>query len=219
MIYVVNRRRKLEKVKKEYPNAIILDVTSKSNFRYAQILSPFYPHENIPIPFSPSTITATCVEAVWQGLKVFPLADVDFSTFENRSMKNLKRTVRKFGKPLGHRKGVYGTELLNYLDARKLIYLPTYKWVLDNVAEVNDVINRIKEQSLIQDIVLLDYNKNIDIEDISKPLSHAGLIKHYIENNYPNDNSNDTPPTTDKPSEKKTGEHQVKKGYTQGELF
>lgn len=82
------------------------------------------------MPFSEG-VTATCVEAVWQGLKVFESADVDLKMFKNDSMKNIKRTVRKFGKPLGHRKGVNGRELLDYIEARKLIYIPTYKWVLE----------------------------------------------------------------------------------------
>ena len=184
MIYIVNKKRKLEKIKEEFPNAAILDITSTSNMRYAQILSPFYPHMNIPIPFTEG-LTATCVEAVWQGLKVFDGADVDFSTFRNDTMHDLKRTVRKFGIPKGHRKGAYGTELLGYFEARMLIYLPTYKWVLDNVPEVHRVVERIKEQSKIQDIVLLDYNTNINFRDASKPLSHAGLVKLYIEGNYP----------------------------------
>lgn len=184
MIYVVNKKRKLEKIKEEFPNAAILDITSTSNMRYAQILSPFYPHMNIPIPFTEG-LTATCVEAVWQGLKVFNGADVDFATFKNDTMRDLKRTVRKYGVPKGHRKGAYGKELLGYFEARMLIYLPTYKWVLDNVPEVHNVIERIKEQSKKQDIVLLDYNTNIDFRDASKPLSHAGLVKLYIERNYP----------------------------------
>lgn len=195
MIYVENKRRKIERIQKEYPNAIILDITSKSTMRYAQILSPFYPHGNIPIPFSPENIKATCVEAVWQGLKVFQNADVDFTTFKNDSMHNLKRTVRKFGLPLGHRKGVYGTELLNYFDARMQIYLPTYKWMLDNIPEVNQVVKRIKQQSKKQDIVFLDYNTNIEFRDISKPLSHAGLVKLYIEGNYPQQSEHFTPMT------------------------
>ena len=66
-----------------------------------------------------------------------------------------------------------------------LIYLPTYKWVLDNVERVHNVVERIKAQSEIQDIVLLDYNTNTDIRDISKPISHAGLVKLYIEGVYP----------------------------------
>ena len=184
MIYIVNKKRKLEKIKEDFPNAAILDITSTSNMRYAKILSPFYPHKNIPIPFTEG-LTATCVEAVWQGLKVFDNADVDFTTFRNDTMRDLKRTVRKYGMPKGHRKGAYGKELLSYFEARMLIYLPTYKWVLDNVPEVHHVIERIQKQSKIQDIVLLDYNTNSDFRDISKPLSHAGLVKLYIEGNYP----------------------------------
>lgn len=210
MIYIVNKKRKLEKVKEEFPNAAILDITSTSNMRYAQILSPFYPHMNIPIPFTEG-LTATCVEAVWQGLKVFDGADVDFSTFRNDTMHDLKRTVRKFGIPKGHRKGAYGTELLGYFEARMLIYLPTYKWVLDNVPEVHHVVERIKEQSKIQDIVLLDYNTNIDFRDASKPLSHAGLVKLYIEGKYPEGIEGYKPMTKEELEQKKQRDKEQKK--------
>lgn len=81
MIYIESKKRKLEKIKEEYPNAAILDITSNSETRYAKILSPFYPHGNIPIPFTDG-LKATCVEAVWQGLKVFENAGVDFATFK-----------------------------------------------------------------------------------------------------------------------------------------
>lgn len=210
MIYVVNKKRKLENVKEEFPNAVILDITSTSDMRYAQILSPFYPHMNIPIPFTDG-LTATCVEAVWQGLKVFEGADVDFATFRNNTMRDLKRTVRKYGIPKGHRKGAYGTELLGYFDARMLIYLPTYKWVLDNVSEVHRVVERIREQSKIQDIVFLDYNTNIDFRDVSKPLSHAGLVKLYIEGNYPEGLDGYTPMSKEELELKKIRDKEQKK--------
>lgn len=210
MIYVVNKKRKLENVKEEFPNAVILDITSTSDMRSAQILSPFYPHMNIPIPFTDG-LTATCVEAVWQGLKVFEGADVDFATFRNNTMRDLKRTVRKYGMPKGHRKGAYGTELLGYFDARMLIYLPTYKWVLDNISEVHRVVERIREQSKIQDIVFLDYNTNIDFRDVSKPLSHAGLVKLYIEGNYPEGLDGYTPMSKEELELKKIRDKEQKK--------
>ena len=210
MIYVVNKKRKLEKVKEDFPNATILDITSTYNMRYAQILSPFYPHMNIPIPFTEG-LTATCVEAVWQGLKVFDGADVDFATFRNDTMRDLKRTVRKYGMPKGHRKGAYGKELLGYFEARMLIYLPTYKWVLDNVPEVHHVVERIKEQSKIHDIILLDYNTNIDFRDASKPLSHAGLVKLYIEGNYPKGLEGYQPMTKDELEQKKLRDKELRK--------
>ncbi|MFR9500791.1 MAG: hypothetical protein SNH18_10185 [Rikenellaceae bacterium] len=200
MIYIENKRRKLERIEAEYPNAIILDVTSKAE--YAKKLSPFYPHCNIPIPYTDG-ITATCVEAVWQGLKVFQNEGVDTHVFNNDTMKNLKRTVRRLGLPKGHLRGVYGTELLGYFEARMQIYLPTYKWMLDNVTEVHNIITRIKNKSKEQDIVLLDYNTNIDFRDISSPMSHAGLIKLYIEDTYPQVGTEYTPLSKSEMNEKK----------------
>ena len=181
MILIKSKRKKRENILKKYPDAIIADVTSHAEDDLIK-LSPFYPHGGIPVPFSEG-VTATCVEAVWQGLKVFESADVDMKMFKNESMKNIKRTVRKFGKPLGHRKGVNGTELLNYIEARKLIYIPTYKWVLEN--KVQGIIARLREASKTKTIVLLDYNTNCDVNDPKKPLSHAFLIKAYVEGLYP----------------------------------
>lgn len=184
MIFVENKRKSKKNIEKEHPGAVVLDVTSKTPYHSLQILSPFYPHGNIPVPFSDG-VKATCVEAIWQGLKVFKSCGIDTNMFNNSTMKNLKRTVRKYGKPLGHQKGVYSKELLSYLDARMQIYIPTYKWVLDNVPEVHHSIERIKEESKKRDIVFLDYNTNMDYTNTSSPLSHAGLIKLYIEDNYP----------------------------------
>ena len=130
MIVIESKRKKRENIVKKYPDAIIADVTSQATDGLVK-LSPFYPHGGIPVPFSEG-YTAICVEAIWQGLKVFETADVDVKLFGNDTMKNIKRSVRRFGKPLGHRKGVNGTELLGYIEARKQIYLPAYRWVLEN---------------------------------------------------------------------------------------
>lgn len=184
MIYIEHKRKKEENILKQYPGAIIADVTSKATDSLIK-LSPFYPHGNIPVPYSEG-YSATCVEAIWQGLKVFEDHDIDIKSFSNDTMKNIKRTVRKLGKPLGHRKGVYGQELLNYIDARFLIYLPAYKHVLEN--NVQNIINRLSEASKSKEIILLDYTTNSNIFDTSKPLSHAALIKLYIENKYPDNN-------------------------------
>ena len=192
MIVIESKRRKRENILKKYPDAVIADVTSHATDALVR-LSPFYPHGDIPVPFSEG-YTAMCVEAIWQGLKVFESADVDVSMFANDTMKNIKRTVRRFGKPLGHRKGVNGTELLGYIEARKQIYLSAYKWVLEN--KVANIIERLREASKTKTIVLLDYTTNCDIDNPKTPLSHAFLIKAYAEGLYPFD---DKKPQTEAP--------------------
>jgi len=183
MIQIANIRSKHENLLRKYPAAIIADVTSRATDGLVR-LSPFYPHGDIPVPFSEGW-TATCVEAVWQGLKVFETADIDVEMFRNDTMRGIKRTVRRFGRPLGHRKGVNGTELLDYGEARRQIYIPTYRWMLEN--KVMDILTRLKEAAKRQTIVLLDYNVNNDVDNLSKPLSHAYLVKAYVEGLYPFD--------------------------------
>ena len=77
MIYIASKRKSAKTLAQEFPNAIIVDVTSSSTSEYVK-LSPFYPHGGIPVPNSEG-ITASCVEAVWQGLKVFETTDIDTS--------------------------------------------------------------------------------------------------------------------------------------------
>lgn len=180
MIHVQNRRRKIENIKKDYPDAIIIDVTSKGDLPMVKF-SPFYPVGEIPIPFSKGQFSES-VEGIWQGLKVFKGHDVDKSKFQVTSMKGLKRTVRRFGVPKGHRKGVNGEELLDYITARKLIYLPAYRWVLDN--QLSKEIKELKMLAAEKPLVLLDYETNGNVDNPDKPLSHAQLVKMRLEGDF-----------------------------------
>ena len=181
MITVESKKKKLETLMKDYPGAMIIDVTSHADDEFVQF-SPFYPHGGIPIPFTEG-VTSQSVEGIWQGLKVFEDVGVDCTTFRIKDMKNIKRTTRKYGKCLGHRKGIHGEELLEYIEARKLIYLPSYKWVLDN--KLQKLVTAIRVIAKNKPVVLLDYETNADVDNPKKPLSHASLIKAYIEGNYP----------------------------------
>ena len=183
MIIIASKRQKIESILKKHPNAIIADVTSQAMDGLVR-LSPFYPHGGIPVPFSEG-YTATCVEGIWQGLKVFEDEDIDISVFSNDTMKGIKRTVRKHGRVLGHRKGVHGKEILGYVEAKHHIYIPTYRWMLEH--KTLDIIERLRMASETKTIVLLDYNTCCDVDDETKALSHAYLVKAYAEGLYPFD--------------------------------
>ena len=53
--------------------------------------------------------------------------------------------------------------------------------------KVKDIIDRLREVSKTKTIVLLDYDTNADVDNGRKPLSHASLIKAYMEGTYPYD--------------------------------
>ena len=186
MIYITSKKRKIENIRKEFPSAYIFDVSSTSPEKLGRYLSPFYPHKGIPVPGS--NLKAACVEAIWQGLKVFEHEDIDLSLFDNDTGKNLKRSVRKHGRVLGHRWLETG-ELLDYYSARLKIYLPAYWSMLTLVPNVRMALDFVREKFNQGDIVLLDYNVNDNFMDISSPLAHATLIKMFIERDgvFPSD--------------------------------
>jgi len=180
-VSVANRRTSAAKLRNQYDDPALVDVTSRGPEPWVRF-SPFYPHGGIPIPFSPGVFAAS-VEGIWQGLKVFEQADVDPATFSNTKMKGIKRTVRKNGRVLGHRAGLNGDRLLGYIEARKQIYLPSYRWVLDN--RLQDELEELRQLALARQVVLLDYETNGDLNDVSRPLSHASLVKRWLEDDWP----------------------------------
>jgi O-acetyl-ADP-ribose deacetylase (regulator of RNase III) len=180
-VVVESRRKKRGSIERAWPGALVLDVTSRGEEPWVRF-SPFFPHGDIPVPNSPGTF-AQSVEGLWQGLKVFEREDIDPSRWEVTGMRGLKRAARGRGRVLGHRFGVGSPLLLGYRDARLRIYLPAYRWVLDNrlAAEVR----RLRAEAAARLVVLLDYETNGDVEDLSRPLSHAALVKLYLERKWP----------------------------------
>lgn len=178
---LASRRTPPAKIEASHPGARVIDVTSRGERPWVRF-SPFYPLGNIPIPFSPARVSQS-VEGIWQGLKVFESAGVDESKFANDRMKGLKRTVRRFGRCLGHQKGLESTELLGYREARYSIYLPSYLWALTH--PLAPLVAELADFGREQTVVLLDYERNCDPEDLSRPLSHAGLLIAHLEGCYP----------------------------------
>ena len=68
----------------------------------------------------------------------------------------------------------------------------------------NSSTDGIKDASKTKTIVLLDYDTNPDVENTKKPLSHASLIKAYVEGIYPyGDKPVEKPKETTKKTTKK----------------
>jgi hypothetical protein len=180
-IQVASRRRSAASLARAFPGAQVIDVTSKADEPWVR-LSPFYPHGGIPVPQTPG-VNSQSVEGIWQALKVFEIADVDAAKLNITTMTGLKRTVRKHGPVRGHRDGLHADRLLSYQTARRRIYLPSYRWVLEN--KTSDLMERLRRLADGHDVLLLDYTTNGDINDPATPLSHAALICLYIQGQWP----------------------------------
>ncbi len=175
-----SRRKSATTLARAHPGATFIDVTSRGPEPWVRF-SPFFPHGGIPVPMSDQT--AQSVEGIWQGLKVFANEDIDPTRFSVASMSGLKRTTRRLGAVLGHRAGVRGATLLPYLEARFSIYLPSYRFVLEHRLEAElDQLRALGERG---PVVLLDYETNASVDDLSRPLSHAGLVIAWLTNAWP----------------------------------
>ena len=180
-IKICNRKARAQIKKYQEDGWYVIDVTSKSP-THSQF-SPFYPHGGITI----NDYVSESVEGLWQGLKVFESTGIDTSKFKITNMKNLKRTSEKYGKVIGHQYNYYNgnAELVDYITARHIIYIPAYNQVLYTKLqkELNE-FRTILQDPTYKGIVLLDYDTNEDPNDATKPLSHASLIKKHLEQTY-----------------------------------
>jgi hypothetical protein len=171
-VLVASRRR--TRLSLDFPDALILDVTSRGAEPWIR-LSPFYPDGGIPVPGHPGR-TSQSVEGIWQALKVFATEPEDFTKLEHHHDEGDQADGPRLGPPLGHR---LDGRLLGYEQARRLIYLPAYRWMLDHRAA--GLLARLRELASHQTVILLDYTTNGDITDLSAPLSHAALITWRIQ--------------------------------------
>ena len=178
----VRHRSAAASIRRKQPGAVLLDLTSRGPAPWVKF-SPFYPHGDIPVPGSPDRKAAS-VEGLWQALKVFERADVDERKLDITNMKSLKRTTGKLGRVLGHREGLHGARLLGYIEARRELYLPAYRLVLtrDLGAELAE-LRRLADSEA--GVVLLDFETNTDVDDPARPLSHAGLVMHWLQDTWP----------------------------------
>lgn len=149
------------------PQACILDVSSRGDEPYCQ-LSPFWAHGGIPVPGMPGVLSDS-VEGVWQGLKVLR-EGIDPSFFQGLGRK-------RGGRPNGHR---WGSETLQYLEARRRIYRPTYEWMLEHRAHPAILGDLLHRSALGIERFLHDFANVGNIDDSSGPLAHAALLADWM---------------------------------------
>ncbi len=171
-LHVASRRRDRASILAEHPGALLLDVTARGPEPWARF-SPAFPHGGIPVPLSPGYVAAS-VTGIWEGLKVFGLEDVDPSRFAITARRGVRRVAGARGPLVGHRAGVDGDRLLTPRDARHWLFLPAYRWVVEKRLAAE--LAQLRRLAASRPVVLLGDVTNGDVDDVSRPLSHAAVL-------------------------------------------
>jgi hypothetical protein len=157
------RRDQISQLHQSNPSAIFYNTSTRAPLaedldyvRDASQFSPFNPYGRIPVP--KTSYTSDSVEGVWQGLKIIK-GRVDESYFKGKGRK-------RQGQPTGHK---YGDKKLGYVQARNKIFLPTYKFMVDNRIPKEDLVD-IRNCALMgSPQYFFDVDDNPDIHNTNTP--------------------------------------------------
>lgn len=184
-IFIERKEFYNNKLKSEI-DSVFIDVSKDSTSPY-KIFNPNYCWGRIPLPYKQNIyknrqITAESLNALWEGLKVFENCDIDISWFKS-STNGARVENEKSGKFIGIKRGIYGDCVFSEEEARERVYIPTYKWILENRAY--EFVLKLRNIRQYKDIVIIDDNTNCNIKDCEEPLSTGFLLKAYIEGSHP----------------------------------
>lgn len=145
-----------------------IDVSSRAPEPYCAF-SPFSfsEHHFIPVPGNES-VRAHSVEGIWQGLKIIN-GHTDPSLFSGKPHK------RK-GHVEGHQ---FGSQTLDYGNARKHIYVPAYAYHAVNNS-LPTVAEDLERRVSAGDVVFSDVEANGSINDLSSPYAHSELLTRIL---------------------------------------
>lgn len=172
--------------KKEYPNSIVINTTSCSS-DFGKGLSPFYLG---PCNLYDGWISKT-VENAWQYSKVYEKHATDGEPNDGywnwaysgwNSSKGERYPMGKGAKPLY---SLWNGEKLNYIEARRKIYIPVYS----EAARKSEAYKQLKDlYDSGENLVMWDfdgYETNLEMEEIinntKHSMGHAFVLKWMLE--------------------------------------
>jgi len=177
-------RKQIVNLHHTFHNAFFYDTSTNAptarDYSFATDLSefsPFVPYGGIPVPRS--SFVSDSVEGVWQGLKVIK-GHIDSSYFRG---KGRQRT----GAPKGHQ---YGDQIIGYREARQRIFVPTYRWMVQNCinpATLDEIYAKAKD-NIPQFFFDVDTNGNIG--DKKSALAHSSVLVNIINTELQHRDSN-----------------------------
>jgi hypothetical protein len=128
-------------------------------------------------------MTSMTVQGVYEAMK-----DIDGEIDMSRLTEEKQRKIVREGTASGWLKFKNSHIVLDTPQARMTFFALPYKHVLDHFVK-DEIVQLKKLLASGKSLILLDNSTNMDMMDDSKDLSHAFLLKCYLEGNYPSETS------------------------------
>ena len=149
---------------------------------FVGILSPFAPHLAEEL-WQRLGHTESITYAAWPQYEEAKLAVVTITVAvqvngKMRGTVELPADVSKDDAIAAAKQQPNAARFLEGKTLRREIYVPCYRYVLEH--HLGDQLDELRRLLTEQPVVLLDYETNQDIDDLSRPLSHASLIARYL---------------------------------------
>jgi hypothetical protein len=169
---------------KEVPtHAVVVNTTSRSK-DFGKAFSPFMNQGPIKL----GNLTAHNVENMWQFTKVYKEHVNDFAAWKKWRDDGLKDTFAHrypMGKGRKPEFSFFMKKKMDYITARKNLYIPAYKQKLEKYCQRQ--INTLIDMLTVCDVWLWDFDVRITEESFEEivnnsehNLGHAFIIKKYV---------------------------------------
>lgn len=186
-------RKELAKIllEQNLKDALIVDSYNGAPYNMDQFkfFNPFYtwPSPCIPVPGLKDGLSSS-VEAIWQGTKWIK-GKTDYQQFLSTPYKRPSEEERKRDKQFSYSatQFVYGETILSHLEARFLIYIISYLYLLDRLVP-NELLNYIRK--MIDDnkqIIFCDWDDNVELTNVNESFSHSSLLASWYKGTLEND--------------------------------
>lgn len=147
---------------------------SSRRFRW---FNPFNMLASSEIPVPGTGRWARSVESVWQGLKLVD-GKTEFAMFDSVPRKRPSDEDRRRDPHYDYSAStfLFGTDVVDLVTARYLIYIPTYLYLLEHIVpdELVETIAACMTEG--RTVLFFDWDSNFDIEDASSSFSHSALL-------------------------------------------
>ena len=143
--------------------------------------NPFHtwPKPQIPVPGSPALLSIS-IEGIWQGTKYIngetdlqQLHTIPYKRPPEEQDKTFAYDATQF---------IYGQSVIEHVEARFLIYLLSYLYLLDVIVS-GEVILYIKRLIMNgKSVLFCDLDENFDITNVSESFSHSTILASWFSN-------------------------------------